>query len=428
MEAGGEPGEDAASSRVFALTGATLWTGTDTPPVEDAVLLLRDGRIEAVGPASEVAIPSGAEEEDHTGRWIIPGLINAHGHVGQARGLESGASAHTRENIEAQLALSARYGVTTVVSLGEPGYLGVEVRDDQAADGRRSGPPSLDQARLFVAGEVMNPRSPEEAPGQVAERAEAGVDWAKIRVDDFLGQAEKMSPETYAATIQASRNAGLPLTAHLVELEDAMGLVEAGAHILGHSVRDRPVDEALLSAMRERDICLHPTLTREVSTFVFRERPAFFDDPFFLRDADPEVLQALQEPERQARYATPSADWYRDQLPVAMNNMVRLHEGGVRIAFGTDSGPPARFQGYFEHMEMEMMQEAGMSAEDILRSATAVAADCMRLEGVGRLEAGAWGDLVVVRADPLADIRNLRQIEAVYVAGNPVPGARFEGN
>ena len=437
-------GDPDAAAPLQAFVGATLWDGTGAPPVPGAVLLVRNGRVEAVGPAAEVDVPGDATVHDLAGRWIVPGLINAHGHVGQARGLVSGAEAHTRENMEDQLALSARYGVTTVVSLGEPGYEGVAVRDAQPsagadprldptrldvarADVARPDEPRLDRARLFVAGVVMNPRTPAEAAPQVAERAAAGVDWAKIRVDDGLGTGEAMDRPTYAATIHASHEAGLPLTAHVVTLEDARGLVREGVDVLGHSIRDLPVDRELVELMREAEVCLHPTLTREVSTFVYAQRPDFFDDPFFLRDADPDVMAELLLPERQAGYTGRAADWYRNQLPVAMANMVTLHEGGVRLAFGTDSGPPARFQGYFEHMELAMMQEAGLSPEAILISATSVAAACMRLDGVGTLTPGNWADFMVVRADPLADIRHLRQIQEVRVAGNPVPGAAFEG-
>jgi imidazolonepropionase-like amidohydrolase len=255
----------------------------------------------------------------------------------------------------------------------------------------------------------------------VRERAERGVDWAKIRVDDFLGRAEKMPPATYAEVIEHARAHDLPLTAHLVELEDAKGLVRAGADVLGHSVRDAHVDDELIALMRERNVCLHPTLTRELSTFVYAERPAFFDDPFFLRDADPAVLRELERPERQAQYRDEAAAWYRAALPTAERNMIALHEAGVRIAFGTDSGPPGRFQGYFEHLELEMMQDAGMAPRDILLAATRDAAACMRLPELGTLTAGSWADFVVLTADPLADIRNTRSIESVWIGGVEVP-------
>ncbi|MDX1568618.1 MAG: amidohydrolase family protein, partial [Longimicrobiales bacterium] len=388
---------------------------------DQGVLVVRDGRIAAVGPSSEIDVPAGAQEVDLSGRTVVPGIINAHGHVGSARGLETGPEVYTRENILDQLGVNARYGVTTVVSLGGDGPEGVRVRDEQNQAG-------LDRARLFVAGPVLNPDTPEEAVEQVVEVAEMGVDWVKIRIDDFLGRGQKMPPDVYGAVIEAAHERGLPVAVHIVYLEDAIAALEAGADLIAHSIRDAPVSRELLDLMRDRDVCLVPTLAREVSTFVYAERPDFFDDPFFRREVDSEVMETLQEPERQAAMAeSESARWYREHLPLAQENMARMHEAGVRVALGTDSGPAARFQGYFEHMEMELMAEAGMSAEDILRSATGVAASCMGLdEELGTLEEGKWADFVVLREDPLADIRNMRSIDQVRVAGNRVSGSHWE--
>ena len=94
---------------------------------------------------------------------------------------------------------------------------------------------------------------------------------------------------------------------------------------------------------------------------------------------------------------------------------------------GTDAGPPGRFQGYFEHLELEMMADAGMSNSDIIRASAGEAAACMGLADIGTLEIGNWADFLVLRADPLADIKNTRSIEQVYIAGNRVPRGRQEG-
>jgi imidazolonepropionase-like amidohydrolase len=400
---------------VQAFVGATVLDGTGADPIENGIVLVRDGRIEAVGPEAEVPVPAQARVVALQGRWLLPGLINAHGHVGSARGLESGSQLYTRTNVLEQLGLYARYGVTTVVSLGGDEEEGIRVRDG-------SEDPALARARLLVAGPVINPGSPEEAEAEVARLAERGVDWVKFRVDDFLGQGTKMAPEVYRAIIRAAHEHGLPAAAHLVYLDDAHGLMEAGADLLAHSVRDRPVDERLIRMMRERDVCLSPTLTRELSTFVYGERPDFFDDPFFRAEADPEVLAALEDPDRQASVRQSlGASWYREALPVAKDNMRRLREGGVGIAMGTDSGPPARFQGYFEHLEMEMMVAGGLTPAQVVHSATGGAARCMGLEGrVGTLEPGAWADLLSLDRSPLDDIRNTRAIHGVWIAGNRI--------
>jgi imidazolonepropionase-like amidohydrolase len=92
----------------------------------------------------------------------------------------------------------------------------------------------------------------------------------------------------------------------------------------------------------------------------------------------------------------------------------------VPIAFGTDAGIPGRFPGYFEHMELELMVEAGLTPEQALASATRVAASCLEMSDVGTLEAGNWADLLVLGANPLEDITATRTLEKVFIAGNEV--------
>jgi imidazolonepropionase-like amidohydrolase len=127
----------------------------------------------------------------------------------------------------------------------------------------------------------------------------------------------------------------------------------------------------VIGLLRERDVCYSPTLTREVSTFVYEEVPDFFDDPFFLKEADPQVLEQLKDPERQQNVRdSESAQAYKQALQVASRNLKALADGGVKIAMGTDTGPPARFQGFFEHMELALMAEAGLTPMQIIKSAT----------------------------------------------------------
>src|SRR5687767_11153750 len=104
---------------VRAFTGFTLIDGTGGAAVRDAVLIVRNQRIAAAGPAATTQIPPGAERVDLTGRFVIPGMVNAHGHVGSTVGLEARSEGYTPENLLRQLGLYARYGVTTVVSLGD---------------------------------------------------------------------------------------------------------------------------------------------------------------------------------------------------------------------------------------------------------------------------------------------------------------------
>ena len=407
----------AGTAQVKAFIGARLIDGTGAPPVENAVVVVRDGKVLAAGPRAQVEVPARAERIDVSGRTIIPGLINAHGHVGETVGLKSGPELYTADNVLRQLRLYARYGVTTVFSLGGDQAAGFRFRDSQDSA-------SLDRARLYVAGPVIVAATPEEARQRVDEVAALQPDIVKIRVDDNLGTTPKMSPAVYRAVIEQAHQRGLRVAVHVYYLDDARGALQAGADFIAHSIRDRDVDQELIGLLKERDVCLCPTLMREVSTFAYESEPAFFSDPFFLREADPAVLAELRDPKRQEGVRkSRSAQTYKTALEVASRNLKRLADAGVRIAMGTDTGPPARFQGYFEQMELELMAKAGLTPRQVLLSATGDAARCMKVHGqVGTIRPGAWADLLVLARNPLDDVRNTRAIESVWIAGNRVPG------
>jgi imidazolonepropionase-like amidohydrolase len=401
-----------ARADTVVLTDVRIIDGTGAPAIAEATIIITQGRITAIGPSSQIIQPEGVEPQSLRGKTLIPGFINAHGHAGGVRGLESGH--YSEENLLRQLSLYARYGVTTVVSLGDDQAEGFRLRDEQDSA-------QLDRARLYVAGPVLNARTPEEARALVDRTATLKPDFIKIRVDDNLGRTPKMPADVYQAiSAQADRH-GIPLAVHTYYLNDTKDLLRAGADFVAHSIRDVHIDDEFITLMLDRNICYSPTLTREVSTFIYESEPEFFSDPFFLAEADPAVLNTLREPQRQrSMRENAAAQQYKASLPVAMSNLKMLSDAGVAIAMGTDSGPPARFQGYFEHLEMWMMQDAGMSPMDILRSATGVAAACMNLSDVGTLEPGKWADMVLLALDPLEDIRNTRSVEQVWIAGNPL--------
>jgi imidazolonepropionase-like amidohydrolase len=399
---------------VRAFTGARVFDGSDRPPLEDGVLIVRDGRIEAVGPAGRTTIPEGAERVSVAGKWIIPGLVNAHGHVGNTVRLEQGR--YSPENVARDLRTYAVYGVTTVFSLGDDQAAGIAARDAQRT-------PTLNRARLFVAGPVLAPKTPEEAVRLVDEVAAMKVDIVKIRVDDNLGTTAKMTPDIYKAVIDQAHKRNLRVAVHLFYLEDAKAVLDAGADFVAHSIRDTDVDDAVIGMLKRRNVCYCPTLTRELSTFVYETTPAWFTDPLFTKYADAGTVDLLKEPGRQEQMKNSrSAQRYKVALEQASRNLKKLSDAGVPIAMGTDTGPPARFQGYFELMELEMMAKAGMTPRQVLTAATSGAARCQKLDAeIGTLEPNKWADFVVLGADPLADIANARKIDDVYIAGNRVP-------
>ena len=398
-----------------AFVGGRLIDGTGAAAIENGVLVVRDGRIEAVGTSDSVTVPADAEQIDVSGRTLMPGMVNAHGHVNNIEGLDQ--VDYTEAQVERQLGLYARYGVTTVFSLGGDGPESMTVRDRQDST-------DLAQARIYVAGNIVTGPSPEEAREQVADVAASGADVVKIRIDDNLGSGTKMTQETYQAVIEAAHEHGLKLTAHMYYLEDAKGLLEAGADLLAHSVRDVAVDDELVTLLRETGVCYCPTLMREVSTFAYESRPDWFDDEFFSKEVDPAVIAALDSEAWRERSSSASAQTYKAQLEVAKANLKTLSDAGIPIAMGTDTGPAARFQGYFEHGELALMVEAGLTPMQAIVASTSSAAQCMEVDAdLGSLEAGKWADFLVLGANPLDDIANTKTLETVYVAGNVVPGA-----
>ena len=389
----------AAAQSVKAFTDLRLIDTTGATPIATSVIVVRDGRIVAVGPSGRTNIPAGAQRIPLGGKVVIAGLINSHGHV----------------NTPDDLRTYAAYGVTTVVSLGGESEAVFAARAAQNV-------PRLDRARVFVSGPVLTPRTPDEARTMVEGVANQKVDWVKIRVDDNLGTAQKMTPDVYRAVIDEAHKRGLRVATHLYYLDDAKALLAAGADFIAHSVRDQTVDDEFVSALKTSNRCYTPTLMREVSTWVYESTPDFFSDPLFLKHANPAWVSAGRDPGRQeATRTNAAAQTYKAQFPFAVRNLERLAEAGVPIAMGTDTGPTGRFQGYFELMELEEMVKAGMTAAQALRSATSVAARCMGLDrDLGTIEPGKWADFVVLDASPLLDISNVRRISSVWIAGNRV--------
>jgi imidazolonepropionase-like amidohydrolase len=390
-------GRQADTTRVFM--GARLVDGTGRAPTENATIIVRGGRIVAAG---AVKPPENSDVVWLAGKTVIPGLINAHGHVNDpARDLR----------------VYAAYGVTTVYSLGGEEGAHITARDVQAS-------PSLDRTRIFVAGPVVTGKTPEEARAAVAKNAAQRVDVVKIRVDDNLGTVQKLAPEVYRAVIDEAHKRGLRVAAHVFYLDDAKSLLDAGADLIAHSVRDRDLDAATIAAFKARNVCLVPTLMREVSTFVYESTPPFFADPEFLKHAEPKQVARFKDPkEQEAMRASASAQRYKEALKVASRNLKALADAGGGIAMGTDSGTglPGRFVGYFELLELERMVQAGLSPARALAAATRDAARCLKLDAdLGTIEPGKWADFVVLEGDPLADIANVRKIDSVWIAGNRV--------
>jgi imidazolonepropionase-like amidohydrolase len=232
-----------------------------------------------------------------------------------------------------------------------------------------------------------------------------------------------MTPDIYGALVDQSKKRGLRTYVHIFNLKDAKGAIEKGTDVIAHSVRDQDVDQALINEMKSKTIGYVPTLTRDLSVFVYETRPAFFDEPFFQRGITlyKREVDMLSDAGRQEKTRTnKNAQSIKIALQQAMKNLKILSDAGVAIAMGTDSGAngnPGRWQGYFEHVELEYMVKSGMTPMQAIVAATGGAAKVTRYEQLGTIQPGKAADLLVLNANPLTDIRNTRQIHSVWIGG-----------
>lgn len=417
--------------RAVVVDAGRLFDGQAT--IDNARMVIRDGRIAEVGPQADIEIPFGAQMVDHQERFLMPGLVAAHSHVGTVSGTDHGGRFYSRETVQRDLSQFQRYGVVVVNALGLNRPLFHELRTELRGGGHGgadlygagAGVGAVDGAppagRMGVLDDqATRPASPDEARAVVREMAEAGVDMIKIWVDPMGGQVPRMPPEIYAAAISEAHALGLKTAAHIHDLEDAKGVIRAGIDIIGHGVRDAPVDAELIEMMLEHDVWYIPTINIDEANYIYAEHPEWLDDPFFTAALSPELKAQLQ-----------NADWRQQALDNAggarmavmnnLRNLQRLHSAGVKIAMGTDSGATAlRIPGFAEHRELELLVLAGLSPTDALAAATANGAALMGLEDRGRLAPGYAADFLVLEDDPTIDILATRSLIEVWRNGTRV--------
>ncbi len=423
----------AMAQGMLVVKNVTLIDGSGGPPTMDASVLVGGGRIILIESGGTLVVSDGTEVVDGEGKTLVPGIINLHGHVGLTKGLVQAQEYYTRENVIDNLRTYASYGVTTTTSLGTDMSAVIGVRDAVRAGDL----PGLARVQTALQGFTTADGYPTHAPGvkglaievgsaasarmHVDRLAEAGADMVKMWVDSHHGTFKKLPPEIFEAIIDRASGHDIVSAAHLYELKDAKRLAGAGLDLIAHSVRDAEVDSGLIRRLLARGITYAPTLTRELSTYVYADSPDWLDDPFFTDGVSADVIEGLRTATREAQIADPEQQINRKNLRMALENLKKLADAGVKIGFGTDSGPPGRFAGYFEHMEAELMVEAGLTPMQVIVAFSKNSSEALRIDRhFGTLAEGKVADMILLNSDPLDDIRNLRDIHAVFIAGQPV--------
>lgn len=416
------------------LRSVTLIDGTGAESKPNTSIVLEGDRIRFVGPDADYTPPETAHVVALQGKFVMPGLISAHSHVGLVNGTTANAENSTRENIQRQLVQYEAYGVLTITSLGfngEPFYAlqpemhaartpGADLFGADRGIGVNNGAPPV-QAD---ANNLYRVSTPEGARNAVIDTATRHPDLVKLWVDDFHGSLPvKMDPSVQQAIIDEAHKHNLRVAAHVFYLDDAKQLVADGVDILAHGVRDRPVDDDFITSLRAHGTWYVPTLGLDETSYLFAQHPELLQDPFLRHALQPELVTQLEDPAWRASVLNNQTKMHIDEQAVLFNaqNLKRVFDAGVKIGFGTDSGAtPLRVPGFAEHHELQLLAAAGVPPLQAIHMATAGSAELLGLSDRGVIAEGKLADLVILNADPSKDVGATQKIFQVWHRGKRV--------
>lgn len=376
----------------FAIAGATVIDGTGGPPIAEATVVVRDGRVAAIGPRATVTVPTGARVIDGSGKTIIPGLWDMHAHASQV------------EWAPAYLAA----GVTTIRDMGGEESFLLAFRETIDTGGGL-GP------RLLIAGLVDGDADGGFGVVTAATPAQgrAVVDHLRAVRADQVKLYSMLRPDVVRAMIARAHAVGLTVTGHVPRALGIRASVAAGmdqvAHLPASGSEDSAEVRTIIDLLSRRRVVVDPTLPwnemlgRSSATPIERFEPG-------IRSAPPALAmnyQSVINPVDSARAAA--------SLRAQLAMVKAMHDAGVPLVAGTDGALP----GYSLLRSIELFVEAGLTPMEALRTATSGAADAMGLaHEVGTIAAGQRADLVVLDADPLRDIANIRTTRWVVTNGH----------
>lgn len=396
------------SGELLAISDVWLWDGRSAEGRPATTVVVRDGRIAAVGPSSEIAIPDGAEVVDGESRYLIPGLWDMHVHALWEEGVP-----------EVFLPLFVAHGVTGVRDMG--GTLDILAEARRALEAGE-----LLAPRLVVSGMIVDGPQPvhpevslavetrEQGRAAVIELADAGVDFVKVYT--LLPRAG------FEGVVEAAAERALPVAGHVPAEVGPIEAARAGMVTVEHGMselsgfcgaEEPEACEPIFEAFRRYGTWQDPVLAierkwskQEMATDPrLRYMPQALLEYWF--DGEPPDLSSLAS-------APPPAPLPEAEIWVAR----ALYRAGLPILAGTDAGVPFSLPGWSLHEELELLVEAGLTPAEALAAATRGPAEALgRLDELGTVEPGKRADLVLLRDDPLQDIRNTREIEAVVLDG-----------
>ena len=406
-------------------------------------VLLRDGRIAAIGLAGQLAAPEGALQMAGTGATLVPGLVDLHGHVnGSSAPLWERSLADAERNLRSYLYA----GVTTVLDPADA--RGAFERRERVAEGDLLGP------RIFAAGPAhtapgghpvalvrqiapwwlawyLAPRvavglaSAEEARAAADARAAEGADFVKVVVDQIPIEAPRVEREVLAALVGQARSHGLRSVAHIGSTQDALDAAEAGVAAWVHGVSMERIPDDQIGRLVAYGIPMVPTLE------VFDSYARLGDGPrepsrLERETVAPELLAAFHPVPGPEDFDLGELrawlDRNRETGADRLANVARLHAAGLTILAGSDSQPGV-FPGPGLHRELHQLVRAGLTPVEAIQAATRHAARFLAggaEPDFGDVAVGMRADLILVEGDPTADVGALEAIRFVFLAGVPL--------
>lgn len=441
-------------NRPVALVHATVHDGNGGLPLRDGTVLVVGERITCVGKANLCKVPRKALRLNLTGKHLTPGLIDSHVHFAQTGWVDGrpdmglGTTLYDYEGLQRAIREKPERwhrawlcsGITAVYDTGgypwTLSYPAQTEHDPRRAHVRAAGP--LLQLQQMPGRQAMGEQNfwsistDEEAVAQVRRLAALGAQAVKFRyLDPPADQAEAMARRAKLIGAEADR-VGLPLIVHATQLRNAKIALDAGAELLVHSVADEFVDDEFVRKMKERGTILVSTLlvgphwTQMFAGVVFGSLPAI-DDPNGCIDQDTrsklldvaKLRTGLPAERSTATYAYGLLQRGGETLAREKANLRRLHREGITIATGTDAGNALTFHGPSIYAEMEAIEAAGISPNDILVLSTRNGARAMGRTDIGTITVGNVADMLILRDDPLVSAKAFRSVETVIRAGVP---------
>ena len=396
-----------ALAQTIVFRDANVISMTSPKIAEKQTVVVRGGKIEAILKAG-AAVPEGATVIDASGKYLMPGLAEMHGHIPPPNA--------PKNLLDDVLYLYLANGITTVRGmLGHDGQLNLR-KYQQAGE--------LASPNLYVAGPSLNGQSvnsPQEAADKVRTQKKEGWDLIKIHPG--------LTREEYEAAAKAAKEEGIRIAGHV---PDSVGLVraielghETFDHIDGyleHVATNGVIDQKKLADVVKRSkaagVWIVPTsaLWKVLFNFVPLETLRAYPELKYVPEQAVDTWSKM--------YRSRAADLREEQVRTFIANRTRilraLHEGGVKILMGTDAPQQFSVPGFSLHRELLDMREAGMSNYEILKSGTVNVGDYFKPktnDSFGTIEPGRRADIVLLTANPLADITNIAKIDGVMVNG-----------